>query len=161
MDKKSLQWFYQELPVLVSKGILTVQTAQKLRQYYGEVKNVGKKWFFLIVCGTLGAILIGLGIILLFAHNWEELSRSMRTVLSLLPLLAAQGLALWVLWKRPQSFVFKEAVASFLSLMVGSSLALICQTYNIPGEASDFTLTWMLLIAVSYTHLTLPTILRV
>jgi len=40
----------------------------------------------------------------------------------------------------------KEGTATFLSLMVGASIALISQTYNIPGDTGTFILTWMLLI---------------
>jgi uncharacterized membrane protein len=146
MNKKCVQWLYQELPQLVDKGILNTETAEKISRYYGEVKNTSKKWFFLIVCGVLGALLIGLGIILILAHNWEQFSRFTRGILSFAPLLIGQALAAWVLLKRPQSSAFKEGTATFLSLMVGASIALVSQTYNIPGDISDFTLSWMLLI---------------
>jgi uncharacterized membrane protein len=83
----------------------------------------------------------------LIGHNWEDLSRFTRGVISFLPLIAGQILALWVLLKRPESAAFKEGTATFLSLMVGASIALVCQTYNIPGDAGTFVLSWMLLIA--------------
>lgn len=146
MNKKTLRWLYQELPDLVSRGVLPQEAADKLRSHYGEIKSVNKKWFLIILFGVLGALLIGLGIISLIAHNWEELSRPVRAVLSLLPLVLGQILALWVLFKRPASHAFKEGTATFVSLMVGASLALISQTYNIPGDTADFILTWMLLI---------------
>ncbi len=146
MSKKAVSWLYREIPKLVAKGILTPQAARKLREYYPEAKSPGKKWFLLIVCGVTGALLIGLGIISLFAHNWEELSRGVRAVLSFMPLIIGQGLLAWVLVKRPKSDALKESTATFLTLMVGASIALISQTYNIPGSASGFTLTWMLLI---------------
>ncbi len=146
MNKKAVQWLYQELPDLVSKGVLPQEAADKLRGHYGEIKNANKKWFFIVLFGVLGALLIGLGIISLFAHNWEELSRPVRAVLSLLPLMLGQALALWVLVKRPASAAFKEGSATFLSLMVGASIALISQTYNVPGDTAEFILTWMLLI---------------
>jgi len=146
MGKRAIKWLYQELPVLVSKGVLAQEAADRLREYYGEIKDAGKKMTAVIICGVLGALLIGLGIILLLAHNWEEFSRFTRAILSFLPLLIGQGLAFWVLCKRPQSHAFKEASATFLSLMVGASIALISQTYNIHGTAGTFILTWMLLI---------------
>ena len=147
MNKMAIKWLYQELPELVLKGILTEETANKLRQYYGEVKSVSRTTAMLIILGTIGALLIGLGIILLLAHNWEQFSRFTRAILSFIPLVIGQGLAVWVLWKRPGSAAFKEGSATFLSLMVGASIALVCQTYNIPGDAGTFTLSWMLLIA--------------
>lgn len=159
MNKKALQWLYQELPELVARGILTQEAADKIRQYYGEIKSVSKMAVTLIICGTIGALLIGLGIILLLAHNWEQFSRLTRAILSFVPLVIGQGLALWVLWKRPQSSAFKEGTATFLSLMVGASIALISQTYNIPSDTGTFILTWMLLIAplVYLMQASLPT----
>ncbi len=147
MNKKALQWFYQELPDLVNKGVLSPDAANKIKEHYGEVKVRDKKWMFLIVCGVIGALLIGLGIIMLIAHNWDDLSRGARAFLSILPLVIGQGLSMWVLLKRPNSDAFKEGAAIFLSLMVGASIALISQTYNISGDTQDFILTWMLLIA--------------
>lgn len=146
MNKMGIKWLYQELPELIARGILTQEAADKIRQHYGEVKSISKMTIMLIILGTIGAFLIGLGIILLLAHNWEQLSRFTRAVLSLVPLVIGQALALWVLRKRPQSGAFKEGSATFLSLMVGASIALISQTYNIPGDAGTFILTWMLLI---------------
>lgn len=147
MGKKAIKWLYQELPGLVTKGILTQEAADRLRQYYSEVESAAKKWTTLIICGVLGALLIGLGIILLLAHNWEQFSRFTRAILSFTPLVMGQALALWVLLKRPESSALKEGTATFLSLMIGASIALISQTYNIPGDAGTFMLTWMLLIA--------------
>ena len=163
MNKKVVQWLYQELPDLVSKGIITQAAADNLRGHYGEVKTADKKWFVIILCSVLGALLIGLGIILLFGHNWEELSRPMRTVLSLLPLMIGQALAFWVVLKRPESQALKEGTATFLSLMVGASIALISQTYNIPNDTPVFILTWMLLIVplTYFMEATIPAVIYV
>lgn len=147
MNKKAIQWLYQELPVLVSKGVLPEQSAEALRAYYGDVRSSDKKAAVIILCSVLGALLIGLGIISLFAHNWEELSRPVRTVLSLLPLIAVQTVGLWVMINRPASQALKEGVATFWSLMIAAAIALISQTYNIPGDTSTFVLVWMLLSA--------------
>lgn len=146
MNKKAIQWLYRELPELVAKGILTQEASERVQRYYGEIKRASRTSVALIICGAIGALLIGLGIILLLAHNWEQLSRFTRALLSFAPLVIAQAFALWVVWKKPQSGALKEGTATFLSLMVGASIALISQTYHIPGEAGTFILTWMLLI---------------
>ena len=69
MSKAAIGWLYRELQDLVVKGILTQETADRLRQHYGEVRSVSKTTVTLIILGTIGALLIGLGIILLLAHN--------------------------------------------------------------------------------------------
>jgi len=161
MNKKGIKWLYQELPGLVARGVLNQETADKIQQYYGEIKSKSQTSVILITCGTIGALLIGLGIILLLAHNWEQFSRFTRAVLSFVPLIIGQGLALWVLMKRPQSNGFKEGAATFLSLMVGASIALISQTYNIPGDTGTFILTWMLLIfpLIYFMQASLPAVI--
>lgn len=151
MNKTGIKWLYRELPDLIGRGILSKESADKLRQHYGEIKSVTKTTAMLIILGTLGALLIGLGIILLLAHNWDQFSRFTRAILSFMPLVVGQYLALWVLHNRPQSGAFKEGSATFLSLMVGASISLISQTYNIPADANTFILTWMfLIIPVTY-----------
>ena len=45
MKEKNIKWLYEELPVLISKGILTQETAEEIRKYYGEAdeRNCLKK----------------------------------------------------------------------------------------------------------------------
>jgi uncharacterized membrane protein len=143
--KKHLQWLYRELPALINEGILTAEAADKLRAYYGEIKEGSRSRIALIIFGVLGAMLVGSGIILLLAHNWDELSRATRTVLSLAPLLIGQVLAGWTLARKSESVSWREGTATFLMLAIGASISLVAQTYHISGDPGKFLLTWMLL----------------
>jgi uncharacterized membrane protein len=146
MNKNAIRWLYGELPGLVGLGVLTADDEKRLRGHYGDAKPAPAGLIVFIGCAVLGALLVGLGIILLFGHNWEALPRSMRAALSLSTVVSGQIVAAWVLFKKPDSG-FKEAAATFLSLMVGASIALIAQTYHMPGDTEGFLLTWMLLVA--------------
>ena len=146
MNRKALQWLYDELPTLVSEGVLTGEGAERLRQHYGEGEPRSGRRIALTVCSILGAVLIGAGVILLLAHNWDDLSRAARTALSLVPLAAAQALAFWALATGRRSAAWREGLGTYLSLAVGAAIALVAQTYNIPGDTGSFLLTWMLLI---------------
>ncbi|MDX1389190.1 MAG: DUF2157 domain-containing protein, partial [Acidobacteriota bacterium] len=115
-----------------------------LRSFYGPLES-GRR-IALIIFGVLGTALIGAGIILLFAHNWNELTRPVRAALSLGLLAVAQALAGWALIRKADSAAWREATAVFQVLAVGSSIALISQTYNIIGELDDFLLVWMVVI---------------
>ncbi len=163
MSSRNLKWLYQELPVLVNKEIITQQNAERIKQYYGETSEAGKKKTFLIVCSVLGALLIGLGVISLIAHNWEYLSRPLRAALSLAPLAIGIVLTGWALVKEHATQGFREATATFLTLMVGASISLISQTYNISGELQSFILTWMMLSVplVYLVTVTVPAIIYV
>ena len=143
--KKHISWLYSELPGLVKKGVISDAYAYSLRDHYGEVKNRSGRMVALTVCSILGAILIGAGIILLFGHNWSGLPRSVRTVLAIAPLVASQAAGAWCLYAGKQSAAWRESVSTFIMLMIGSSIALIGQTYHIPGNLTQFLFVWMVL----------------
>ncbi|TXK24678.1 DUF2157 domain-containing protein [Pontibacter qinzhouensis] len=134
----------KDLPELVQAGVITPQTADDIRAYYAA-KAVQAPNRLLLVSGILGALLIGLGIILIIAHNWDDLSRSVKTMLVFLPLLISQGLAGYTLFKKRTSSAWRESTATLLFFSVGATMALVSQVYHIPGNLSSFLLTWMLL----------------
>lgn len=145
MDRKKVKWLYDEIPGLVSEGVLSTESAEKLQKHYGDLDEANGLKTALAIFGVLGAVLISAGIILLLAKNWSDLSRTMRTILSFTPLVIGQILSGLVLWKRSESIAWREGAASFLFISIGAAISLIGQTYNIPGEMDTFLLVWMLL----------------
>ncbi|MFK7808345.1 MAG: DUF2157 domain-containing protein [Saprospiraceae bacterium] len=140
-----LKWLYKELPDLVSKGILSDESVAKLKGHYGEIDEKPAYDIALLLAAILGAVLIGGGIILLFAHNWDQFSRPVRTLLSFAPLVVAQILYGYVFFKKKDHTAWVEASSAFLMLMLAACIALISQTYHIQGKMEDFLFIWMLL----------------
>ena len=134
----------KDIPELIKADVISQETADKIRDYY-RAKGEGATNRLFVVFGVLGAILVGLGIILLIAHNWDELSRLTKTVFAFIPLLIGQVLSGFTLLKKPNSVAWKESATAFLFFAVGASISLIGQIYNIHGNLSSFLLTWMLL----------------
>ncbi len=132
------------LPELVDAHIISEETARNIHAYYQQ-KSDDAPNRLVILFGVLGAILIGLGIILIIAHNWDELGRTTKTIFSFLPLVIGQALCAFALIKKQKQAVWLESTAVFLFFAVGASISLISQVYNIPGNLSSFLLTWMLL----------------
>ncbi|WP_372808917.1 DUF2157 domain-containing protein [Pontiella sp.] len=144
VSARNLQWLEKELPILEREGILAADAVRGIRSYYRENTGGGLHWATLAFA-VLGSLLIGAGIILLFAHNWDELDRPTRAVLSFCPV--AIGAILSVLAVvRHGGVARRESAGIFHSLAVGSSIALIGQTYHIPGNVPGFLLSWSLLI---------------
>ena len=121
------------------------ETAKRLRDHYGPAEAGGGKKWALLILGILGAALIGAGVILLVAHNWDDLSRSTRVALAFAPLLTAIALADWVLLQRHNSAPWCEGTATYWALTIGSTISLIAQIYHIHGDTARFFLTWILL----------------
>lgn len=134
----------KEIPELLKAGIISPETAERMQQFYRNKSGQAHNRLF-IVFGILGAILVGLGIILIIAHNWDQFSRSVKTMFSFLPLIVGQLFCLYTILKKNDSITWRESASVFLFFAVGASISLISQVYNIPGDISSFLLTWMLL----------------
>ncbi len=134
----------KDLPNLVNAEVISKETADKIRAYYQNKEGPPSNKLF-VVFGILGAILVGLGIILIIAHNWDELSRGTKTIFAFLPLIVGQLFCGFTLLKRKQSVAWRESSAAFLFFAVGASISLVSQIYHIPGNLGSFLLVWMLL----------------
>jgi uncharacterized membrane protein len=132
------------LPVLVEKGLISGEQAVAIRKHYDATNASANRSMLLF--SILGGILIGLGIILVIAHNWEDLGRGTRTVLAFVPLLIGQCLVLFTLRRRPEDPVWREGSSLFLFLGVGACLSLISQLYHSGGSLGDLLLVWSLLV---------------
>lgn len=162
MDPKLIK----ELPELVKNGVISEEVASRIEAYYLSQQDASPNKLF-TVFGVLGSLLVGLGLILILAHNWDGFSRSLKTMLAFLPLLVGQVIAGYAIFKK-KSAVWKEASGTFLFFAVGSSIALVSQIYNIPGDLNAYILTWIVLClpliyllksnAVAMLHLVFSTV---
>ena len=134
----------KELTELISAGVISEETSEKIMQFY-QKKAEQSPNRLVLVFGILGALLIGLGIILIIAHNWDQLSRSAKLFFSLLPLLIGQSICAFTLFKRAKNRMWREDGSLFLFFAIGASVSMVSQVYNIPGDLSGFLFIWMLL----------------
>lgn len=133
-----------ELPALLKANVITEETAQKIKEYYNKDGDESQSKLFMIF-GILGAILSGLGIILILAHNWDDLSNTTKSIISFLPLVIGQLFCGYTILKKAENTVWRESSSVFLFFGIGASISLIAQVYNISGDLNSFLLTWMLL----------------
>lgn len=145
MNRKAVEWLYEQVPELVEKGIIPEASAALIRNHYGPTdKKTGGKTI-LTMFGIIGAILVGLGMILILAHNWEQLSKITRMFISVGMLAAAQMLAGFSIWYKRDSTAWMESTSTFLMVSIGAAIALVGQTYHISDDFSTFMLSWMVL----------------
>lgn len=134
----------KEIQELVSANVISQETADKIVAYYRNKTTDTNK--FTVILSILGACLIGSGIILVIAHNWDGFSRPVKTFFAFLPLAISQLLCLYVILKKKGSVAWGEASATLLFFSVGACISLISQIYHISGSLSSFLFNWMILI---------------
>ena len=144
-DRSGIRWLVAELPELVTNGVLSQETADALRQHYSSQPAGASRRLGFILSAILGSLLVGAGIILLIAHNWDFLSRPVRCTIAFTPLVLSQALAVFVLIRRNGSAAWRETAAILNVAAIGTAVALVSQTYQIQGDFARFILVWMIL----------------
>jgi uncharacterized membrane protein len=141
----------KDLPELVAANVVTEETAQRIRAFYQQ-KEQHEPNRLVIVFGILGALLVGLGIILIIAHNWDTLGKVPKLGIALLPLLIGQAVCAFVLYRKADSTAWREGAATFLFMAIAASISIVSQVYNIEGTLYGFLFLWMIVaLPVIYT----------
>ncbi len=136
----------KELDELTAAEVISPEVAERIRDYVQERTQNSASHRLLTVFGALGAILIALGIIVLLAHNWDELPRWIKTIISFLPLLTGQAACGYLLFKKGLTSWWGEAAAAFTALSIGAAIAMVHQVYNLPDSSfASFLSLWLIL----------------
>lgn len=133
-----------DIEKLVGEEIISLETANRIKAYY-KTTAANSSNRLMVIFGVLGAFLIGMGIILILAHNWDLLPRFIKTTFAFIPLLVGQGICAYTLWKKKGSQTWRESTSVFLILSIGAAISLVSQIYHLQGEMQGFLLIWMLL----------------
>jgi uncharacterized membrane protein len=144
INRRAIRWLRGELPELVSGGVITSENAAAIDRHY-QTAEEGAPNIGFVILAAIGTTLVSAGIILLVAHNWDELSRFVRCVIAFLPLVIAQLLGLFVLLRRNDSAAWRESVAIFDIAAIGTAISLVSQVFQIQGSFPDFVRVWLLL----------------
>lgn len=142
---KKLVNIYRELEKLYSDNVITAEVKNNIEKYYLEGKGHKKSNAVLVIFSVLGGLLVGAGLILMLAHNWDNMPRWVKTIISFIPLLSAEGIGFYVLKYKFSSRSWREGIVTFLILTLGLAIALISQIYQLGGSFHDFMFVWVLL----------------
>lgn len=147
--RPGVDWLYAELPQLVERGVLSPEAADALRRHYGALEPDARRarWGETLLA-AFGALLVGGGLILILAHNWDDLGRPARAAIALGTLVAAQALTFYAVARRASSKAWIESASAFLVAAVGAAIALVGQTYHVGGSFEGFMRTWLWLVVL-------------
>ena len=138
------EWICREIGEWRQEGLVDAQTAETLIGRYQSGRR-SLSWGMALTSG-FGALLIGLGIIALFAANWDFFGRSARAVISLSPVAICGVLALIASvrgWKAP---VFWESIGILWCISTAAATSLVAQTYQVGGSVPSLILFVALLM---------------
>lgn len=141
----SAEWLQRETAAWVSEGLIRAEQAEMLLARYalagGESTRTLRWRKMAAILGALGALLIGSGIILVMASNWEQIPRILRLAILIGFTLAAYCAGYYLAYEKRTYTAVGKALVFLGSLLFGASIFLIGQMYHISGAggASEYT----------------------
>lgn len=141
MTKK--EWMKNEILTWQSEGIINKVLAETLiGRYKTEASKIS--WGAIIV-GAFGALMIGLGIIALFAANWDSLNRPVRAAVAVTPLIVCGLIGIIASFKNVKAMTFWEPLGILWCVSTVAAACLVAQTYQVGGSVPGLVLLVALL----------------
>lgn len=148
-------WLRREVEAWVREGLVSASQASAIFNRYpseeaAAVKSQTQKRIA-VVFAVLGAVLIGLGVILFFADNWQAISKWAKFTLLLAATAGAYGLGYWLRFSRGYPAV-GSALILLGGLLYGAGIFLVGQMFHVQAEPHYGLLMWAAgLLPLAYT----------
>jgi uncharacterized membrane protein len=137
---KPTRWLFGELERWKRERIITEEQAGLIRALYPDTTK-RSSWGLILFSG-LGAAVIGLGVILLLAYNWQDIPKFGKLALIFGSMALAHATGLWLRWKsRPQPEI-GGALSLLGTLLFGAGIWLVAQVYHIDEHFPNGFLFW-------------------
>ena len=134
------RWLAGEIDRWSRDRIITAEQSARIRALYPEAAPA-VSWGLIVFTG-MGAVVVGLGVILLLAYNWDDIPKFGKLALIFGSMIAAHAAGLWLRAKdgwRPQ---LGEALSLLGSVLFGAGIWLVAQVYNIDEHFPNGFLYW-------------------
>lgn len=137
------RWLAGEIDRWVGEGMITPEQGASLRTRYPVpgTPEPGMSWG-LIVFFALGAIVVGLGVILLFAYNWAAIPKAAKLAIIFGSIAAAHGAGVYFRLKDDWRSMLGEGLLVLGTMLFGAGIWLVAQVYNIDEHFPTGFLVW-------------------
>jgi uncharacterized membrane protein len=137
---KHRQWLWREIDRWIGHGIVSTEQAERIRGLY-PAQAAGASWGMIALAG-LGAVIIGLGVILLFAYNWDAIPRGVKLFLVIGACVGAHALGIARERKIGAVDGPTEIFCLLGTMFFGAGIWLIAQIYHIDEHYPNGFLFW-------------------
>ncbi len=138
--KKNVKWLLAEVDLWLNDGIIAPDQAERLKHRYQDAEQ-GPAWGRIIFF-SIGSILFGLGVILIFAYNWEKMHKFAKLAVISLALLTAHGTGLWLRRSGGRHQTAGEGLHLAGTMFFGAGIWLVAQIYHINEHYPTAFLVW-------------------
>lgn len=145
-SKSFYLWLKQELELWKQEGIISEEQAEKLKGKYHlsevEEKDAGAK--LIVVISIIGALLVGGGVILLIASNWQAIPKPVRLLIIFGTILVVNHFGYYLRYTKGSYPKIGLSLIFLGSLLFGAGIWLVAQIYNITSRWHSGVFFWSL-----------------
>jgi len=136
---KQLEWLKDEVARWRADGLVDEALAQRILARYPPAaeRNWGR-----VIFSAIGAVLVGLGVILFFAYNWQDLPKAAKLALVIGALVLAHGGAIGIARRPNASRGLVEGLHVLGTMLFGAGIWLVAQIYHIDEHYPNAFLVW-------------------
>lgn len=141
-----VKWLEGEAAAWVKEELIEQQLADAILQRYQEIQptTAEASGNLVTVLAVMGALLLGIGVILFFAANWQMMSKLLKTTIVMGSILIAYGVGYYLVFEK-QNFPRVGRSLVFLgSILYGAGIWLIAQIFHISSHYPNGVLLWAL-----------------
>jgi len=129
-----------EIDLWVGEGIIEPQQGQAIKKRYPAPAE-GPAWGRIIFF-SIGAILFGLGVILLFAYNWQRMHKFVKLAVIFMAIIGAHGAGFWLRRQNSPHQATGEGLHLLGTMLFGAGIWLIAHVYHIEEHYPNAFLIW-------------------
>ena len=163
LNPSQKDWLKKEVLRWSDKGIISEYQVDDILKEYNiqfKPKKEEKPLNVVKVLALIGSILLGLGVILFVAANWQEIPRLIKTLMLLTATFGAFYIGYFLSYQKKEHITLGNALIFLSTLFYGGSTFLIAQMYNVNADSHWLVLFWAASIfPVAYFLESLPTYL--
>ncbi len=138
--KKNIKWLFTQIDKWVENEIIDISQARAIRNLYPD-HSPGYSWG-IIILSIIGAIIFGLGVILLFAYNWDKMPKEAKLGLVFISLFSAHGTALIFYEKKADKKPLSEGLHVLGTMLFGAGIWLVAQIYHMGEHYPNAFVIW-------------------
>lgn len=135
----NIKWLENELKRWVESGIIDQCRADTIRGLYPEQQL--HPWSIILFSG-IGAVIAGLGIVLMFAYNWHDMTKTAKLSVIFISLVLSHSIGLSIFLKSSKFVLVGEAITVLGTMIFGSGIWLVAQIYHIEEHYPTAFMFW-------------------
>ncbi|MCX7923797.1 MAG: DUF2157 domain-containing protein [Clostridia bacterium] len=149
VSRQWISWLHSEIDLWKQEGIISEeQSSDILKRYAQPEVNIRaedrKSSKFIAMISILGSILLGVGVILFFAHNWKFISIPVKLGIIFGLITATYMVGYWMAFEKKIYTGAGKALIFLGVLFFGAGIWLIAQIFNINAHYPNGMLYWSL-----------------